>query len=672
MLKTVNWEESMKRIPLAVVSLALLLVSAAAAVPPPAGPNFQVNQVTHLSQNQSDVAQDAAGDFVVVWTDNSASPGPDTVKIRLFTASGAAASDEILVSSLVYSTSPPRVAMTPAGEIAVAWEDRQVIYLRRFDRSGQAKGDALVVDDSAALRHSPDVGLDAAGNAYVVWALSQIDGDLILLQRLSPDNQPTGSFEQINQPAPLLRDIPRIAVGAAGNLLVSWNDHRRGGDNVDVWARRYDGPSHTWDAEVQINPSTTGVQKGSAPVLYPQGDGAVVYNDFTSAQIRVRRLDATGEPTGDPIRIGDLGDSDLFAPGAAVGPDGTTLVVWQKDALSKVHAAFFDRSWNPLGGDFLVSSPADDFEWQPAVAAGPTGSFVVTWTSFGVPVIIEGPPHGDADGHDGSQDGVFAQRFQAPPCVPTPQALCLGGRFQVTVSWKTPAGATGAGQTVPLTADTGAFWFFDPGNLELMIKVLDARTVNGYFWIYYGSLSNVEFTVTVTDTATGGVKTYHNPPGVFGSVADDRAFQEAAPGVAGVARPEERAAAEMTSSAATPGCAPTATILCETGNRFAVQVDFVDPLTGAPKAAQAVPVTEDTGVFWFTDASNLELMVKVLDARTVNHWFWVFYGALSDQEYTVTVTDTVTGAKKMYHNPAHHLASVADTRAFRARAPGGH
>jgi len=34
----------------------------------------------------------------------------------------------------------------------------------------------------------------------------------------------------------------------------------------------------------------------------------------------------------------------------------------------------------------------------------------------------------------------------------------------------------------------------------------------------------------------------------------------------------------------------------------------------------------------------------------------------------VTVTDTVTGAQKVYHNAAHHQASVADTRAFPAPA----
>jgi len=42
----------------------------------------------------------------------------------------------------------------------------------------------------------------------------------------------------------------------------------------------------------------------------------------------------------------------------------------------------------------------------------------------------------------------------------------------------------------------------------------------------------------------------------------------------------------------------------------------------------------------------------------------VFYGALSDVEYTITVTDTQTGAVKKYFNAQGQLSSVSDTSAF--------
>jgi hypothetical protein len=76
----------------------------------------------------------------------------------------------------------------------------------------------------------------------------------------------------------------------------------------------------------------------------------------------------------------------------------------------------------------------------------------------------------------------------------------------------------------PLTTDTGTFWFFDASNTELIVKVLDARAINGHFWVYYGALSNVEYTLRITDTATGRVRTYENPAGTFASRGDVEAF----------------------------------------------------------------------------------------------------------------------------------------------------
>ena len=79
---------------------------------------------------------------------------------------------------------------------------------------------------------------------------------------------------------------------------------------------------------------------------------------------------------------------------------------------------------------------------------------------------------------------------------------------------------------------------------------------------------------------------------------------------------------------------------------------------------QAVAITGDTGYFWFFNGDNVELVLKVLDGRSINGHYWVFYGALSSVQYTITVTDTETQTSKVYTNPQGTLASVADTEAF--------
>ena len=112
------------------------------------------------------------------------------------------------------------------------------------------------------------------------------------------------------------------------------------------------------------------------------------------------------------------------------------------------------------------------------------------------------------------------------PCVASSAALCLNsGRFTVQVAWQVPSqGSSGAGTAVPLTTDTGYFWFFSSNNVELVVKVVDGRAVNGHFWVFYGALTNVQYTITVTDSLTGDVRSYVNPDGNQASVADVSAF----------------------------------------------------------------------------------------------------------------------------------------------------
>lgn len=110
----------------------------------------------------------------------------------------------------------------------------------------------------------------------------------------------------------------------------------------------------------------------------------------------------------------------------------------------------------------------------------------------------------------------------APPTTAT--TMSLSSRFDVSATWHTTDGQSGQGRAVPVSTDTGYFWFFSGNNVELVVKTLDGRGINGKWWVFYGALSNVEYTITVTDTTTGAVKVYTNPQGTLASVADTSAF----------------------------------------------------------------------------------------------------------------------------------------------------
>ena len=107
--------------------------------------------------------------------------------------------------------------------------------------------------------------------------------------------------------------------------------------------------------------------------------------------------------------------------------------------------------------------------------------------------------------------------------------------------------------------------------------------------------------------------------------------------------------------------------LCLNGGRFRVEVTWRD-FSGNTGKGQTVPgATEDSGLFWFFNESNWEMMVKVLDGCAVNNSVWVFGAATSDVAFDITVTDVETEEVRSYNNELGSSASaITDTAAFAA------
>ena len=115
---------------------------------------------------------------------------------------------------------------------------------------------------------------------------------------------------------------------------------------------------------------------------------------------------------------------------------------------------------------------------------------------------------------DSTYSNVASATTQASTstCVTTDTAMCLNdGRFRVEASFRTSQGQSGQAHAVRLVNDSGYLWFFNPNNIEVIVKVLDACEVNNRYWIFAGGLTNVEVQLIVTDTKTGLQKRYTNP-----------------------------------------------------------------------------------------------------------------------------------------------------------------
>ncbi|HEV8240296.1 MAG TPA: hypothetical protein VGS57_13080 [Thermoanaerobaculia bacterium] len=377
-----------------------------------------------------------------------------------------------------------------------------------------------------------------------------------------------------------------------------------------------------------------------------------------------------GTPAG-TFLLGDLIPDDV--PQSAPATPARLTVVATDNA--------FNVTWDEVPG-------ATGYEVERRTPAGNTvspGSPGGWMTGFepGTPITVRVRAVNSAGASPFSDEVSATTTDPEPParCMPAADALCLGdGRFRVQVRWRNvhaAAGAVaqGAGGVIPAgngSDVSGYFWFFSPENVELVVKLLDGSSINGFNWFFYGALSDVEYWITVLDTLTQESRTYHNAPGDYCGKADVRSLATSATATAsstawsGAAFELGAAPTGSQIAAAASGtCVESDTTLCLGDGRFSVQVEWNAPNIGRQGVGHAVPFRDPTGFFWFFDASNTELVVKLLDGRAVNGKYWFFYGALSDVGYTITVTDTRDPTKvRHYVNPPGTLCGRADVDAF--------
>src|SRR5689334_10289634 len=122
----------------------------------------------------------------------------------------------------------------------------------------------------------------------------------------------------------------------------------------------------------------------------------------------------------------------------------------------------------------------------------------------------------------------------APACTTSAtQACLLNGRFRVSIAYVNQfanppapgnflAGKLREGAQNP---DVAVFGISSPEAIEVVVRIQDTRVFGlNRFDVYYGGLTDLEYTVTVTDTEKGVTKTYRNPPGTVGGGVDRVAF----------------------------------------------------------------------------------------------------------------------------------------------------
>ncbi|MDL1952030.1 hypothetical protein FBQ97_19790, partial [Acidobacteria bacterium ACD] len=368
-------------------------------------------------------------------------------------------------------------------------------------------------------------------------------------------------------------------------------------------------------------------------------DGEPYLMLMVGGDVRVARLSA-GVTTCSSFSL----SSTLALPNAAAGSTTVTVTGSPTGCQGGGWTASGNGSWITVSPASGTGSGAVTVSWSANLSAD-SRSGVATVAAKSFSVLQAGAPHS---------------------CTADATTLCLlGNRFRVTSTYRDYGGGTGTGKAVPLTTDTGYFWYFTSANVEVVAKMVSFCSGGTHnVGVYANGLTDLGVTITVTDTVTGLTVNYANPLGTGFRLIRDGPFScsqgasapapEATVVVAGPGpSPEPGAGWVLRSVAAvepSAGCTPDTTSLCLLNDRFRVTSTYRD-YGGGTGSGKAVRLTSDTGYFWFFEPANVEVVAKMVSfCSSSTHNVGVYANGLTDLAVTLTVTDTQMGLVRSYSN----------------------
>jgi photosystem II stability/assembly factor-like uncharacterized protein len=263
--------------------------------------------------------------------------------------------------------------------------------------------------------------------------------------------------------------------------------------------------------------------------------------------------------------------------------------------------------------------------------------------------------------------------------TPSDASLLLSHeRVGVTVDWRSQySGQSGTAHAIPQKDEFGYFYFTDPSNPEVIVKVLDFG--GGGALCFVGGLSDFYYKVTFTTLQTGQSLVFEKPAGAYVGFADNGKLRFGRPGDAAAEAPPQIAPGAAFSyagflpfgsegraiAARRPAQALATTLesLTLSQGRVQVIVEWRSQYSGQSGVAYAIPQQDGFGFFYFSDANNPEVFVKVLDFG--GGGALCFVGGLSDFYYKVTFETLRTGQTLVFEKAAGLYLGFADNGGLR-------
>lgn len=273
-----------------------------------------------------------------------------------------------------------------------------------------------------------------------------------------------------------------------------------------------------------------------------------------------------------------------------------------------------------------------------------------------------------------------SKQTAAGGCKAGPEHVCLQSRLSVEIGWRNPStGETGAAKVLKRGPNFGVF-SLGSGQADLIVRTSKAGQSLQFL---YGQLTNLQFSIGATDVRTKRTQRFYNGSNNCGGVGriskalladeewtapgEDDLFGLLNPHVLDFVKPGDGLPDDLDLSSTakheggTGTCKTGPNRLCLHAKRFQVELTYRDSARGASGTAKATRISDDSGTFAFKPANGVDVAVKTSESGETTRIVW---GSLTSAEYTLSVTDTLTGRTKTYTNPAGTFCGGVDEAGF--------
>jgi hypothetical protein len=346
--------------------------------------------------------EDFVHDLLYTWdvtTATLAGPGPTQTTVQdAFNLAGSGRFNNYRISQ------SPGASPTQT----VSWATNDLGHVHTVINMNGLAEDVKVNTYTTNSQQTPAIAMDADGDYVIVWASSGQDGSSygVYAQRYNAAGAAQGGEFRVNSYTTNGQVSPAVAMDADGDFVVVWSSTSQDGSSYGVYAQRYNAAGVAQGGEFRVNTYTTGLQRFPTVAMDVDGDFVVAWEstnqDGSGDGLYAQRYDASGVAQGSEFRVNTYTTGSQRSAVAEMDADGDFVVAWtsfgQEGNDDGVYAQRYNAAGVAQGSEFRVNTYTTSNQVSPTIAMDLDGDFVIAWQSYS---------------QDGSDDGVYAQRYNA-------------------------------------------------------------------------------------------------------------------------------------------------------------------------------------------------------------------------------------------------------------------